>query len=97
MASQWYTYFVRCNDNSLYAGVTTDLKRRVNEHNSKVLGAKYTRNKQPVSLVYFDEKDSRSDACKYEYQLKQLSKQKKESLVASFCQSTLTNALLNDE
>lgn len=95
MASQWYTYFVRCNDNSLYAGVTTDLKRRVHEHNSKILGAKYTRNKQPVCLVYFHEKDSRSDACKYEYQLKQLSKHKKESLVASFCQLTLKKALIN--
>ena len=84
MTSSWYTYLVRCNDNSLYAGVTTDLTRRVAEHNSEKLGAKYTRNKQPVKLVFFAEQASRSKACQYEYQLKQLSKKQKEALVVNF-------------
>jgi len=81
MSKTWFTYMVRCNDNSLYTGVTTDLTRRVNEHNSKSKGAKYTRNKQPVVLVYHKAQDNRANACKYEYTLKKLPKNKKEQLV----------------
>lgn len=84
MNTQWYTYMVRCSDNSLYTGVTTDLKRRVNEHNSERKGAKYTRNKQPVTLVYHQVQLNRSKACQYEYALKKLSKQQKEAKVTEF-------------
>ena len=83
-ANIWYCYFVRCNDNSLYAGITTDLKKRLLAHNSEKNGAKYTRYKQPVSLVYYTSHQSRSAASKQEYQLKQLTKKQKETLVENF-------------
>lgn len=86
MNSQWYTYMVRCNDNSLYTGVTTNLQRRVDEHNGTKKGAKYTKNRQPVVLVYYQMQTSRSTACQYEYKLKQLSKLEKEFIVSKFGQ-----------
>jgi len=82
--SAWFVYLLRCNDNSLYAGVTTDIKRRVTEHNTSALGAKYTRARRPVTLAYLEEADSRSDAGKQEYKLRKLTKQKKEQKVASY-------------
>ncbi|WP_281559708.1 GIY-YIG nuclease family protein [Thalassomonas sp. RHCl1] len=85
MSSSWYVYFLRCADNSLYAGITTDLKRRVNEHNtSNKLAAKYTRVRRPVDLVYAEQLHTRSDASSREYQLKRLSKRAKEQLVKNF-------------
>ena len=82
MSSTWYVYFLRCSDNSLYAGITTDLSRRLNEHNhSNKLGAKYTRVRRPVRLVYKEEFCSRSEATRKECQLKKLSKAQKERLV----------------
>jgi putative endonuclease len=87
--SQWFVYLLRCNDNSLYAGVTTDLQRRVDEHNhNNKIGAKYTRVRRPVSLIYYETMPSRSKACQREYQLKQLSKQQKERLIST---STIKN------
>jgi putative endonuclease len=77
----WWVYLVRCNDNSLYAGVTTDLERRIKEHNTSKLGAKYTRARRPVSLAYQESAKNKSLACKREYQIRKLSKIKKESLV----------------
>lgn len=82
--SAWFVYLLRCNDNSLYAGVTTDIKRRVTEHNASALGAKYTRARRPVTLAYLEEADSRSDAGKKEYKLRKLTKQKKEQKVTSY-------------
>ncbi|MDO7084339.1 GIY-YIG nuclease family protein [Pseudocolwellia sp. AS88] len=82
MPSTWYVYFLRCSDNSLYAGITTDLDRRVFEHNnSNKLGAKYTRVRRPVKLVYSEKQINRQAASKREYELKQLKKTAKESLV----------------
>ena len=81
----WFVYLLRCADNSLYAGVTTDLQRREKEHNGKSkLGAKYTRVRQPVELVYFEQVADRSAATKREYKIRKLSKKQKESLVANF-------------
>ncbi len=82
---------VRCKDDSLYTGVTTDLTRRTKEHNSINKGAKYTRNKQPVTLVFHIEKQDRSDACKYEYEIKQLTKKQKEALILQFNNQALVN------
>lgn len=82
----WWVYLLRCNDNSLYAGVTTDIHRRIGEHNNSKLGAKYTRARRPVSLAYLEEVDSRSAACKREYQIRHLTKPKKEQLVSKFSQ-----------
>ena len=52
-SSSWYTYIVQCADLSLYTGITTDLLRRIEEHNSSPNGARYTRARRPVQLVYF--------------------------------------------
>lgn len=80
----WWVYFLRCNDNSLYAGVTTDIERRINEHNNSKLGAKYTRARRPVSLAYLEKADNKSDACKREYQIRHLNKAQKEQLVVRY-------------
>lgn len=80
----YYFYLLRCADNSLYAGITTNLERRVEEHNSKSSkSAKYTRAKGPVRLVYFEEFSSKQEAMKREYEVKQWTKDKKEELVSS--------------
>jgi len=79
--SEWFVYMLRCSDNSLYTGVTTDVKRRLKEHNEEKAGAKYTRVRRPVSLVYEEAVESRSAACQREYQLKQLKKSDKESFI----------------
>ena len=85
MTSLWYVYFLRCADNSLYAGITTDLSRRLDEHNfSKKLAAKYTRARRPVDLVYSEQVNSRSAATQRECQLKKLSKTTKEQLVNNY-------------
>ena len=78
----WTVYMVRCKDNSLYTGIAKDVQRRVEEHNnSDRLGAKYTRARRPVTLVYQQQVKSRSDAGKREYQLRHLSKLEKEKLI----------------
>jgi putative endonuclease len=81
MEKKWYVYLLRCADNSLYCGVTTDVERRIVEHNScNKRGAKYTRVRRPVVLAYREECLSRQQACKREYQVKQLPKAQKEQL-----------------
>ena len=70
--SSWFVYIVRCLDRTLYTGITTDLDRRLAEHNAG-LGAKYTRPRRPVVLVYSEPAISRSAAASREYQIKKLS------------------------
>jgi putative endonuclease len=83
--SNWYVYLLRCADNSLYTGVTTDIKRRIHQHNHcNKKGAKYTRVRRPVTLAYQESALNRKTACQREYQLKQLSKPEKERLVSTF-------------
>jgi putative endonuclease len=80
----WYVYIVRCADNTLYTGVTTDISRRMREHNGEVRrGAWYTQLRRPVALVYTETTDSRSNAMKRERAIKKLSKQQKENLTRS--------------
>ena len=80
----WFVYMVRCADNSLYTGIATDVCRRVGEHNSTGnLAAKYTRARQPVTLVYSEEAESRSEASKREYQIKKMTRTAKQKLIAS--------------
>ena len=78
----YYVYMMRCSDNSLYTGITTDLERRFSEHIKKDgTGAKYTRAKQVVSVACAWMTDSgRSEASKLEVRLKKLTKEKKEIL-----------------
>ena len=78
----WFVYFLRCSDNSLYCGITTDLDRRMEAHSSGT-GARYTRSRLPVQLVWFPEKPSKSEALQEEYRVKRLRKDEKELLVAS--------------
>ena len=74
----WYLYVVRCADNSLYCGITTNLERRVKQHNGKLSGgAKYTRGRRPVELLAYKTMESRSDASKAEWSFKQLRKTEK--------------------
>lgn len=80
----WYVYFLRCNDNSLYAGITTDIDRRLHEHNHTKLGAKYTRAKRPVTLAFIESALNKSIASKREYQLRKLKKIQKEQLVSVY-------------
>ena len=66
----YYVYIVCCADDTLYTGIATDLERRIEEHNSSDKGAKYTRARRPVSLVYSEEYADRSSASKREYEIK---------------------------
>ena len=66
----YYVYIVECADKTLYTGVTTELERRVEEHNSSKKGAKYTRIRRPVTLLYSEKYPDRSSASKREYEIK---------------------------
>ncbi|RTE64522.1 GIY-YIG nuclease family protein [Amphritea opalescens] len=80
--TSWYVYILRCADDSLYTGVTTDTVRRLNEHNfDDRLGAKYTRPRRPVSLVYQQACANRSAACKREAEIKKMSRPAKLKLL----------------
>lgn len=83
MEKEWFVYILACNDGTLYTGVTTDISRRIIEHNTSEKWAKYTRARRPVVLVYQEKCISRSTACAREYAIKQLSKLDKESLIKS--------------
>lgn len=75
-----YVYILECADNSLYAGYTNDLDKRLKVHNQGK-GAKYTRARLPVKLVYSETAENKSDALKREYQIKQMTKKQKEVLI----------------
>jgi putative endonuclease len=80
----YYCYILRCSDNSLYCGQTSDLRRRINEHNfDKHKSAKYLRAKKPVKLVYYEEFSSLHQAMKRESEIKSWTKAKKETLIKS--------------
>ncbi len=80
-SSSWVVYMIRCSDASLYTGVTTDIERRFKEHKEGKVGAKYTRAKIPLHVVYEETCASRSEAQVREAQIKKLSKEEKESLI----------------
>lgn len=78
-----YTYMVECKDQSLYTGYTTDLDRRVKAHNSGK-GAKYTKSRLPVRLVYYEIYEKKTEAMKREYAIKQLQRKDKLELIRHF-------------
>lgn len=78
---EWFVYLLRCADDSLYCGVCTNLERRLEEHNTSPRGARYTRARRPVALVWHTERDSRSAACQEEARIKRLSRAAKERLI----------------
>ena len=75
-----YTYILKCKDDSLYTGWTNDLKKRITSHNAGK-GAKYPKARRPVELVYYEEFQTREEAMKREYAIKQLSRKEKEALI----------------
>lgn len=84
MSSSWYVYILRCADKSLYTGITIDVEKRVQEHNEdNNKGAKYTRARRPVELVYQETLADRSGATKREIEIKKLSRKQKIRLIES--------------
>ncbi len=79
--SDWFVYMVRCSDQSLYTGITTDLERRLSSHNQGV-GARYTRSRLPVKLVYTETATDRGCALRRESQIKRLPTVAKRALIA---------------
>ncbi len=79
----WFVYIVECADGTLYTGVTTDIERRMDEHNSDRLGAKYTSARRPVNLRYSERCDDRSFACKREAEIKKLKRNQKWAVINS--------------
>ena len=75
-----YVYILKCSDESLYTGWTTDLEKRLKAHNSGK-GAKYTRARLPVEIVYFEEFQEKIEAMKREYEIKKLTRDKKLKLI----------------
>ncbi len=78
----YYVYIVKCSDDSLYTGITTNITRRIQQHNGAIPGgAKYTQNRQPVVLVFQSEHKDRSTASKEEMRIKKLTRSKKKNLI----------------
>lgn len=76
----WFVYIAVCADDSLYTGITTDVLRRELEHNGSPLGAKYTRVRRPVQVVYQEAVDSRAAAMRREHSIKKLTRNQKKQL-----------------
>jgi putative endonuclease len=87
----WYTYMVRCRDRSLYTGIAKDIDRRLAEHNSTNNGARYTRTRRPVRLVFLERFSSRSAAAKREHELKRLPRAEKQKLAQDRAASPAMN------
>ncbi len=81
MESIWHLYILRCRDNTLYTGITTDVEKRLEAHRSGK-GAKYTRGRGPLVLVYQETCGSHSAALRRELEIKALSREEKEGLIA---------------
>jgi len=79
--TSWCVYIVQCCDDSLYTGITTNIEARISQHN-RGKGAKYTRSRCPVTLVYTEKSESRSTALQREIQIKKMTSQQKHDLVA---------------
>jgi len=77
----WYVYMVKCADDTLYTGIATDVLRRLQEHNESARGARYTRARRPVTLVYQEEVANRSEALKREHQVRKMNRQAKQELL----------------
>jgi putative endonuclease len=77
----WHIYILKCADKTFYTGITTDLERRVREHNDSKLGARYTKSRRPVKLVYCRKIKNRPLAMKEELRIKRLSRPEKIKLI----------------
>lgn len=79
-STNWTVYILECSDGTLYTGVTNDMNKRIEQHNLGK-GAKYTRARIPVTVVYQEDAPEKGDALKREYEIKQLSRQQKLDLI----------------
>ncbi|MDM5271799.1 GIY-YIG nuclease family protein [Sulfurovum sp. zt1-1] len=80
----YFVYILQCADDTLYTGIATDISRRLKEHNSSEKGAKYTKSRRPVALVYSEAFPDRSSASRREYEIKKkMSRAEKLSLIGS--------------
>jgi putative endonuclease len=77
----YYVYIVECSDKTLYTGIARDLECRIKEHNTSEKGAKYTRSRRPVKLVYSEEHPDRSSASRREYAIKKMNRKAKQKLL----------------
>ncbi|MCI5869652.1 MAG: GIY-YIG nuclease family protein [Dorea sp.] len=75
-----YTYILKCRDGSFYTGWTNDIEKRMQAHNAGK-GAKYTKSRRPVKLVYYEEHETKNEAMKREYAIKHMTRQEKERLI----------------
>lgn len=79
----WHVYIIRCADGTLYTGVTTDIDKRIWQHNHSPRGARYTRARRPVQLVYSETAADRAAACRREAAIKRCARSGKEALIAT--------------
>lgn len=77
----WFVYILKCSDDSFYTGITTDIERRLMEHNTSKKSAKYTRMRRPLLLIYSKNVGTKSEASIEEYRIKQLTRSQKEELL----------------
>lgn len=90
--TSWFVYIVRCADDSLYTGITKNIIRRLDEHNNgNRTASAYTRARRPVALVYQESYQTRSQATKREYQIKQLCRREKQALLETFLTTAMDN------
>ena len=82
----WWLYIIECADTTYYTGITTDVAKRIEKHNSGK-GAKYTQFRAPVKLLYCEQHENRSEASKKEAQIKKLTRTQKKELAESFARS----------
>lgn len=80
MGKKNYTYIVKCRDGSLYTGWTNDLEKRMKAHNAGK-GAKYTKSRRPVTLVYYESFETKEEAMRREYEIKHMTREKKEKII----------------
>lgn len=80
----YFLYILKCADETLYTGITTDLKRRISEHNDSKLGARYTASRRPVKIAYSKKFKSRSFASAEEARIKKMKKSEKLKLIKKF-------------
>lgn len=91
MEQQWFLYILRCGDDTLYTGITTDIDRRFAMHTSSK-GAKYTRGRGPLTIVYRECCGSHSDALRREYTVKALPRMEKEKMIQEYQSSLESNS-----
>jgi putative endonuclease len=77
----YFVYIVQCSDQTYYTGITTDISRRIDEHNNSDKGAKYTRARRPVTLIYQESCEDKSSALKRERAIKKFRREQKEALI----------------